>query len=51
MPATAAAVNAPLPAPVSRSDDAGVVTLTLSRPAQRNSLSEAMMAALTAALG
>jgi enoyl-CoA hydratase/carnithine racemase len=51
VPATAAAVNAPLPAPVSRSDDAGVVTLTLSRPAQRNSLSEAMMAALTAALG
>lgn len=51
MLATAAAVNAPLPAPVSRSDDAGVVTLTLSRPAQRNSLSEAMMAALTAALG
>lgn len=50
MPATAA-VNPALPAPVSRSDDAGVVTLTLARPAQRNSLSEAMMAALTAALG
>ena len=47
---TTAAVNAAQPSPVTRFDDAGVVTLTLSRPAQRNSLSEAMMAALTVTL-
>lgn len=35
---------------VLRADEAGVATLTLDRPQSRNALSEAMMAALTAAL-
>ncbi|MFG1300386.1 enoyl-CoA hydratase [Xanthobacter sp. V3C-3] len=44
----------PAPAPsapvLTQSREAGVATLTLARPEQRNSLSEAMMAALTSAL-
>jgi len=43
----AAAAEAPF---VARADSEGVATLTLSRGAQRNSLSEGMMAALTATL-
>lgn len=44
---TPAADEAPF---VARADSEGVATLTLSRGAQRNSLSEGMMAALTATL-
>lgn len=44
---TPAAAEAPF---VARADSEGVATLTLSRGAQRNSLSEGMMAALTATL-
>jgi len=44
---TPAADDAPF---VARADSEGVATLTLSRGAQRNSLSEGMMAALTATL-
>lgn len=44
-------MNAPLTGTIlSREDRAGVATLTLNDPASRNSLSEAMMAALSAAL-
>ena len=39
-----------LPLPLLRSEDAGVVTLALDRPASRNALSDAMMAALQEAL-
>ncbi|MFS8038294.1 enoyl-CoA hydratase [Xanthobacter sp. AM11] len=53
--ASASSVASPPAAPadapfVAVSRDGGVATLTLARPAQRNSLSEGMMAALTAAL-
>lgn len=54
MPAAALPLDPAVPpvvSPVLRSaPEGGVVTLTLSRPAQRNSLSEATMAALSAAL-
>lgn len=47
------AAEAPVPVtlpPVARRIEAGVATLTLARPQQRNALSEAMMAALSGAL-
>ncbi|MEW6256853.1 MAG: enoyl-CoA hydratase [Pseudomonadota bacterium] len=51
MPAsTLAAAAAPLDPPVRRSDEDRVATLTLARPASRNSLSDATMAAFTAHL-
>jgi enoyl-CoA hydratase/carnithine racemase len=44
-------MNAPVPTPVLLRDDAdGIAVLTLNRPQARNSLSEALIAALTATL-
>lgn len=55
MPAASPAATSPACDPaeapfVARSQEGGVATLALARPAQRNSLSEGMMAALTRAL-
>lgn len=47
MPAAAPPAEAPF---VTLAREGGIATLTLARPTQRNSLSEGMMAALTAAL-
>ncbi|MCZ0735402.1 enoyl-CoA hydratase [Phreatobacter sp. AB_2022a] len=49
--AAAAAASAPPAALLDRHDDDGVATLTLNNAASRNSLSEAMLAALSQAFG